>query len=184
MFGQQREELLMKEQSGYSMALPPPDTIVTIMDEAVLSAGKESSRESPRGRIIQPLHKHGGDVLQRMVNTLQPGSYIRPHRHAPDRGESLLVLSGTLLYLTFTDGGAVDQAITLVAGSERVGVDIDGGIWHCFAALVPDTVLFEVKPGPYNAETDKEFAVWAPEEYSPDAEAYLEELLQYSTTSL
>ena len=169
----------MSDQPDYPMALPPPETTRTAIDEAMLSAGKTASRESPRGRIIQPLHKTEGDVLQRMLNTLQPGSYIRPHRHAPDRGESLIVLSGTLLYITFTDDGGIDKTLTLVAGSENVGIDTDGGIWHCFMALEPDTVLFEVKPGPYNAGTDKEFAPWAPEAYSEGAAAenYLESLV-------
>ncbi len=173
----------MTGKKDYPMALPPTESALTVVGADLIAAGKSASRESPRGRIIQPLHKHGGDMLQRMLNTLQPGSYIRPHRHAADRSESLLVLSGALLYLTFDDEGGVEEALRLEAGSARFGIDIDGGIWHCFMALEPDTTLFEVKPGPYDAETDKEFAPWAPEEYSPDAEGYLEELLQYSTTS-
>lgn len=162
------------------MALPPPDGPLTAIGEELLAGGKAASRKSPRGRIIQPLHKQGGDLLQRMLNTLQPGSYIRPHRHAPGRGESIVVLSGTLLYLTFTEEGAVDVVLRLKAGAPEFGVDTEGGIWHCFMALEPDTVLFEVKPGPYDAKADKEFAPWAPEEYSPESAAYLGELLDYA----
>ena len=40
----------------------------------------------------------------------------------------------------------------------------------------PDTVIFEVKPGPYDAATDKEFAPWAPPEGDPRAHAYLIQL--------
>jgi cupin fold WbuC family metalloprotein len=149
----------------------------------MLDGAKTASRESPRKRIILPLHKKVEDSLQRMLNILQPGSYIRPHRHPARRAESLIVLSGTLLYLTFDDHGAVLERLMLKAGSAQFGVDTEGGIYHCFMALEPDTVLFEVKPGPYDADGDKQFAPWAPEEYSAEAAAYLEDLLQCSTTS-
>jgi len=167
----------------YPAALSSPVLPVTPIDVNLLVESVEASRESPRGRIILPLHKQGNDPLQRMLNALQPNSYIHPHRHAVERGESLIVVSGTLLCLFFNDAGGVEQSFRLQAGSDLFGVDIDGGVWHCFMALEPDTVLFEVKPGPYNAETDKEFALWAPEECSPEAAGYLEALRQYSTTS-
>jgi cupin fold WbuC family metalloprotein len=173
----------MSEKQDYPMALSAPESAVTPIGEALLPKGKSASRESPRKRVILPLHQGPEDVLQRMLNFLQPGSYIRPHRHASDRAESLIVLSGTLLYLTFDDQGSVARILQLKAGADPLGVDIDGGIWHSFLALEPDTVLFEVKPGPYNAEGDKEFAPWAPEEYSGQSVDYLEALRQYSTTS-
>ena len=33
--------------------------------------------------------------------------------------------------------------------------------------------IFEVKPGPYRPATDKDFAPWAPPEYSLEAPAFL-----------
>jgi hypothetical protein len=53
------------------------------------------------------------------------------------------------------------------------GCDIRPGVWHTIFALVPDTVVFEVKPGPYSPANDKDFAPWAPREYSPEAAPYL-----------
>ncbi len=159
------------------MALPAPETPLTRIDQALLLSGVEASRKSPRGRIIRPLHKQGGDLLQRMLNTLQPGSYIRPHRHADHRAESIVVLAGSIRYFAFDDAGEVAETFVLAAGADEVGIDTDGGIWHSFAALEADTVVFEVKPGPYDAATDKEFARWAPEENSPEADAYLARLV-------
>jgi cupin fold WbuC family metalloprotein len=168
----------MTDRSEYPMALIPPDSEVSPIDTSLIASAISASRESSRKRVIQPLHKHGGASLQRMLNAIQPGSYIRPHRHAVDRAESIMVVSGAILYLTFTAKGEVSEAFTLRAGSSRIGMDIEGAIWHSFAALEPDTLLFEVKPGPYDARTDKEFARWAPEEYSEDAAAYLENLVR------
>jgi cupin fold WbuC family metalloprotein len=174
---------------SYSMSKPmysmkAPDTAITVFDETMMSEATAASRESVRKRIILPLQKKEGALLQRMLNAIQPGSYIRPHRHAPDRGESIIVLRGCIIYYTFKENGDVESMVKLQAGTSAFGVDIEGGVWHSFMAVDPDTVLFEVKPGPYNPEADKEFAEWAPEEFSPEAEAYLEVLLQYSTTSL
>jgi cupin fold WbuC family metalloprotein len=168
----------MTDPSDFPFALPAPESGVTAITEDLLSEGRRASRKSPRKRIIQPLHKQGVDTLQRMLNFLQPGSYIRPHRHALDRAESLVVLSGTLLYLTFDDQGSSERVLQMKAGSFPLGVDIDGGIWHSFLALEPDTVLFEVKPGPYDPKADKDFAHWAPEEGSAEAAAYLDELVK------
>ncbi|MBN2161907.1 MAG: WbuC family cupin fold metalloprotein [Pontiellaceae bacterium] len=161
----------------YPMAMPPLSPGVNVLDEKLLEAVTRASRESPRKRMIQSIHYTPEDVLQRMLNCLQPGTYIRPHRHAPDRAESIIVLRGSILYLTFSESGAVLDRVRLGTEYGRPGIDSAGGIFHSFIAMEPDTVLFEVKPGPYDPAADKEFAVWAPEECSVDAEAYLESLL-------
>jgi cupin fold WbuC family metalloprotein len=170
------EEDSMPESPSHPMAMPPSVTPITPISKSLMAATRAASHESPRKRMIFPLHKHGGDSLQRMLNALQPGSYIRPHRHAPDRGESIVVLAGSILYLVFNSEGDVQEHWILTAGSAQLGIDIEGGIWHCFMALEPDTILFEVKPGPYDALADKDFASWAPEEYSEEAATYLEAL--------
>jgi len=54
-----------------------------------------------------------------------------------------------------------------------VGVDVAPGVWHTTTALTDTAICFEVKPGPYDAATDKEFAPWAPREGDPAAAAYL-----------
>ena len=42
----------------------------------------------------------------------------------------------------------------------------------------PDTVIFEIKIGPYDPTTDKNFALWAPEEDSPKVAEFLLSLEQ------
>ncbi|MDF7824933.1 WbuC family cupin fold metalloprotein [Pontiellaceae bacterium B12227] len=170
----------MSERTDFPLALDPPGSLVTELDEKLLSRAVAASRKSPRKRMILPLHKQAGALLQRMLNAIQPGSYIRPHRHGEERGESIIVLKGQLLYHEFHEGGALKKSYKLSAGT---GIDIDGGVWHSFQALEADTVLFEVKPGPYQAETDKEFAAWAPEEFSEEAEAYRVDLQNATTSS-
>jgi dTDP-4-dehydrorhamnose 3,5-epimerase-like enzyme len=57
-------------------------------------------------------------------------------------------------------------------------VDIEQGVWHTFVALAADTVVLEIKRGPYNASTDKKFAPWAPVEGNQDASGWLAETVE------
>ena len=124
------------------------------------------------------------EILQRMLNAVEPGSYIRPHRHVtPPKPESVIVLSGTVGYVRFDDGGVPVEAFTAGAGGPTIGFDTRAGVWHTYFALVPGTVVYEAKPGPYKASTDKEFPSWraerfAPPEGRPDASEYLDKLVR------
>jgi cupin fold WbuC family metalloprotein len=55
-------------------------------------------------------------------------------------------------------------------------VDIEPGVWHTLVPLADDTVILEIKRGPYDAMTDKTFAAWAPSEGSDEACGYLKQL--------
>jgi cupin fold WbuC family metalloprotein len=114
-----------------------------------------------------------------MLNALQPGTYVQPHRHiTPPKAESIVVLQGAIGFVPFDDHGEIDRGNWQLVDPDRgvVGIDYRAGIWHTFFAIAPDTVLFEVKPGPYDAATDKEFATWAPAEGDDGAMEYLAKL--------
>jgi cupin fold WbuC family metalloprotein len=114
-----------------------------------------------------------------MLNALQPNSYVRPHRHLdPPKAESIIVLKGAITYVEFNDTGEIENFYQLSSESLSIGVDIGPGIFHTFFAVVEDTVLFEVKPGPYEQSSDKDFASWAPAEGSKGAIEYLRNLYQ------
>ena len=55
-------------------------------------------------------------------------------------------------------------------------MDIERGVWHTLVPLADDTLILEIKRGPYCAETDKTFAAWSPEEGSPEPSSYLKQL--------
>lgn len=161
------------------LALDNPRGDLVVLTRADLDETIVESRTAPRQRIIRPFHRSNEDSLHRMFNAIQPGSYARPHRHLePPKAEAWIVLRGKLLFVAFYEDGAVDQAIVLDAGGERFGVDLVPGRYHTIVALAPDTVIYEVKSGPYTRATDKEFAPWAPEEGSPEVAAYLAGLLE------
>ncbi|MCC5926718.1 MAG: WbuC family cupin fold metalloprotein [Bacteroidetes bacterium] len=127
--------------------------------------GLQASRESPRGRFILPIHRRQDALVQRMLNFMQPGTYVRPHRHPrPGAVESIAVLKGAIRFRIFDDRGKVTREFDLKAGTPHSVVDIEPHVWHAFDVLEPDTILFETKMGPYDVNLDKEFASWSEEE--------------------
>ena len=149
---------------------------VTQIDQALVDQKAQDARNSDRQRDIHVLHTGDEDTLQRMLNALQPGTYVTPHRHvAVPKAEAVVVLRGSLGFVRFEDDGSYDEANFVHIDPKRgvFGVDYRAGVWHTFIALEPDTVVFEVKPGPYDAATDKEFAPWAPAEGEAEAADFL-----------
>lgn len=164
-------------QRPFPRALDAPPGEAVVLNAGLIQQAVAASRESPRGRVILPLHLSPADPYQRMLNAVQPGSYIRPHRHRdPPKGETLVVLRGSVRFLTFREDGAVATAVVLSADGGPVGLDVRPSVYHTFVALEPDTVVFEAKTGPYDERVDKDFARWAPVEGSPEAQRYLETL--------
>jgi cupin fold WbuC family metalloprotein len=106
-------------------------------------------------------------------------SYIQPHRHLdPNKDETLIVVRGKLGAIFFDDVGKVTHKVIIEAGGENVGLHTPSGVFHSFVALAPNSVIFEAKAGPYVPVGDNEKASWAPLENSPDAAAYLSEMLK------
>ena len=143
-----------------------------VLDAGTIAGATAAAREGPRGRRNFNLHPTLADPVQRFLNVFQPGSYVRPHRHDADRWELFLLLDGETAAVVFDDAGNVTETAVLRRGGARA-VEIAGGVWHTLLALAPDTLLFEVKPGPYAPVTDKDFAAWAPAEGAPECADFL-----------
>jgi cupin fold WbuC family metalloprotein len=158
-------------------ALPPPVEPVIVIGRQHVAQVLHASRASDRQRMILPFHRSHEDRLHRMFNALQPGTYVQPHRHlSPPKDEVFMVLAGAIDMLIFEDDGRIAQAARLEAGGEKFAVDATAGIYHSFIVRAPDTLLYEVKTGPYEAMSDKDFAPWAPREGSSEVPRYLEQL--------
>lgn len=165
-------------EPSFRVALDPPPGALTVLDRTLLQQAVDYSQKSPRRRVIQPFHKQNSESLHRMFNAVQPDSYVPPHRHLdPPKAEAWIVLQGSLVFFTFEDDGKIRDSILLSRDGDAFGVDLVPGVYHTFVVLEPDTVIYEVKDGPYVASNDKAFAPWAPREGSPDAPAYMARLL-------
>lgn len=147
------------------------------INSALWKKGIRESQLSARKRIILPIHRKQEAAVQRMLNFLQPGTYIRPHKHPLEGAtESLVILQGRIRFYVFDDNGKIKWSEIIEQGTYRSVMDIEPDIWHTFLVLDSDTVLFECKQGPYDPETDKIFAEWAPEEGSGEVEDWIDGL--------
>lgn len=152
-------------------AFPNATGPVFHLTRELVELGCRAAAESPRKRIIQPVHRAQADPVQRLVNFLQPETYVRPHVHpGPGQAEFIHVLQGRIGFLVFQPDGQIESTHDLAAGPLGV-IDIEAGVWHSLVCLAPDTVITEAKLGPYDAQTDKFFPQWAPGEPDPAAAA-------------
>jgi cupin fold WbuC family metalloprotein len=142
------------------------------IDQDLFDAVAEQARSTPRLRRHHNLHAEA-DGVQRFLNVLQPGSYVRPHRHRREQAgtgfECFLVLQGRIGLLVFDDNGEVIQQECLAADGPLRGLELAEDQFHTLVALSPDAVIFELKQGPYHPATDKEFHSRFPLEDSAEA---------------
>ena len=140
------------------------------IDEALLNQTSQTAAASDRLRKNANFHPSDDFPAHRLINAMQPGSYVRPHRHLDaNKDESIVVLRGRFGYLSFADDGTVVEALTLSAHGPVFGVDIPHGTTHTLLALQPDSVFFEAKAGPFVPLSDDEIARWSPAEGTPAA---------------
>jgi cupin fold WbuC family metalloprotein len=152
--------------------------VVQLIDSELMDATLARAVQSPRGRTNHNFHPSLADTLHRFLNAWTRGSYAAPHRHLKvPKPESFVVLRGELGLFIFDDEGLVKETHVLGRGGV-VGIDLAPGVWHTVTALSETAICFEVKAGPYDAATDKEFAPWAPGEGDPAAAAYLASLYE------
>lgn len=135
------------------------------------------AKQSARKRKNYNFHESMDETLHRMLNAIEPGTYIRPHKHElPDKAESFIVLRGKVLSVTFTHTGEILDCMLIDPQTGNFGVDIAPRIWHTVISLESGSIFYEAKDGPWQAFNDKNFAPWAPAEGDADAPEYLEKL--------
>ena len=141
---------------------------VWITDELLAEVSRQA-RESPRKRKNYNLHEMS-DPVHRLVNALEPGTYIRPHRHLePSKAETAVAVAGRIGVVFFDqEGASLDRRVISPGGAVR-GVEVPVGDWHTFVALEPGSAFFETKAGPYRPPAPDELAPWSPAENTVEA---------------
>lgn len=146
-----------------------------IIDKKLLDDLSAQAAENARLRKNFNLHPSDDFCCHRLFNAVEPGSYIRPHRHLdPAKDETFVIVRGRLGVIIFDDGGNVTGKALLEAGGENIAADVPHGVFHTAVSLERGTIFFEAKAGPYLPLTDQEKAPWAPEDGAPEAAGYLE----------
>jgi cupin fold WbuC family metalloprotein len=139
------------------------------------------AQDNPRKRQHCNIHERYADPCQCLFNAIEPDSYIRPHRHATDpKDELLIAVRGSMALVTFDEQGMVTEVVRF--GVDRngvglaVGAEVPANTWHTVIAFEPSCVLLEVKAGPFDPNQPKDLAPWAPNEGGSIAKQYLENL--------
>lgn len=148
-----------------------------VITRQLLGQVTEQARTSARLRTNHNLHPCDESRCHRLLNAIEPGSYVRPHRHLdPVKDEALILLQGCLGIVTFSPEGVVEEVVMLSRESGNLAVDIPHAIYHTALSLRSGTVFYETKAGPYLPLLEGEKAPWAPDEGDPAAVSYLEKL--------
>jgi cupin fold WbuC family metalloprotein len=135
-----------------------------IIDKALLDSVSAQAVGNQRLRMNYNFHSRLDDPLNRLLNAMEPGSYFPPHRHKdPDKEEIFLVLRGSVLVFIFDENGAIVSSTEISPKKEVYGMEIEAGVWHSLIVMEPDTVVYEVKKGPYIPLTHGNIAPWAPD---------------------
>lgn len=156
---------------------------VELIDPALLETTLLRAAGSPRLRTNHNFHPTMDDAVHRFLNVMMRGTFITPHRHtSPPKSETFVILRGEVAFFLFDENGSIDRCELLgdPASGRACGIDIAPGLWHSLVVLSANAVCFEVKPGPYAAMNDKEFAPWAPREGALGWEEYLAKLSRYA----
>jgi len=137
-----------------------------------------SAKAAGEGRRRAHLNVHPTleDPVQRLFIALEPGTYIRPHRHPePNKWELFVLIRGAVDALLLDDDGGLLERIPMGEDGARA-IEVPPNAWHSYVCLEPGTLVLEVKEGPYVPTTAENFAPWSPQDEPAAVAEYLDRL--------
>jgi len=135
------------------------------------------AKQSPRLRKNYNFHISDKDLCHRLLNAMEPDSYIQPHRHlAREKDETLIVVRGKMGLVLFDEQGSIAAKVLLEPEGDVVLANIPPGTFHTWISLEARSVFFETKAGPFRPLTQAEKASWAPGEGEGPSAEYLASL--------
>ncbi len=146
------------------------------MNGSSLDALTEAAKASPRLRMNNNLHPSNEVGVQRLAIAMEPGTYVRPHRHNHS-WELLIALRGSFSVVFFNAHGEETYRFILGGAVGEPLVEMPAGTWHSVAARETGSIIFEVKEGAYIPVGPNDSAAWAPEEGTPEAKKFVEYLI-------
>ena len=119
-----------------------------LIDDKLLNKVSAEAKTSARLRMNYNLHESLDDKVQRLLNAMEPGTIIPIQRHR-DTAETLMIVRGMLKITIYDDEKNIIEECVLNPLDGKYGYHIPKGVWHGVEVLAPNTVMFEVKEGPY-----------------------------------
>lgn len=138
-----------------------------LMDSLTLQA-----KSVPRRRAHHNLHLDLNESVHRLCIAVEPGSYVRPHRHfmSGQKWEFLTILRGKISVLTFDEAGVVSGRYDLDEHGDLKALELSPDILHTFVSMESGAIVLEVKQGPYIPPSESDCSSWAPKEGEANAE--------------
>lgn len=147
------------------------------VDQRQLDRISLQARQSLRLRKNYNFHQSDEARCHRLLNAMEPDSYIQPHRHLDiNKDETLVVVRGRMGLVIFDLIGNIEKTSILQPNGNMVMVNIPHGTFHTWISLEEGSVFFEAKAGPFRPLTQDEKAPWAPGEGGIEAHGYLASL--------
>ena len=123
-----------------------------IINEQLLDETQAKALQSPRLRMNYNFHERLDDPINRLLNAMEPGTYLRPHRHLN-----------------------ITEKTILNPKEGAYGAEIKAGTWHGLLVLESGSVIYEIKQGPFAPLAPENLAPWSPEaEDTEGVKKYLE----------
>jgi cupin fold WbuC family metalloprotein len=119
-----------------------------LIDNELLDSISLKAKDNVRLRMNFNLHQSLEEPVQRMLNALEPGTVLPVHRHQ-NTDETYLMLRGSLNLKLYDANRTLVDTIELNPAKGKYGVSVPAGQWHTLEILEENTVLFELKQGPY-----------------------------------
>lgn len=152
--------------------------MMKLITKELLDAVTSQAKESPRLRMNYNFHTSMDAPVHRMLNALEPGTYLPPHRHT-GKEETYLVLRGSLIAFFYDDAGNVTEKVCVNPLEGKYGIEIPSDTWHSIVVLESGTVIFEIKKGPYQPLLPEEIPSWAPQTSDEEGiKAFMKRMLE------
>ena len=126
-----------------------------IIDKNLLDTVSAAAKSSERLRMNHNFHETLEAPCQRMLNALEPGTFVPIHRHI-HTAETYILLRGKLKIFFYNEEKVIVEEEVLDQSHGCFGVHIPAGIWHSMEVLESGTIIFETKDGPYTPITEQD----------------------------
>lgn len=121
-----------------------------IIGKEIISQVHKQAGESPRLRMNYNIHESLEEDVHKLLNSLQPGTVMPIHRHLhPAKKETFVLLQGALEVRKYNDDKTIAEKYVMSLESGNIICEIMPEEWHSFEVLEPDTLILEIKKGPY-----------------------------------
>lgn len=126
-----------------------------IIDTNLLDTVSAAAKSSERLRMNHNFHETLEAPCQRMLNALEPGTFVPIHRHI-HTAETYILLRGKLKIFFYNEEKVIIEEEILDQSHGCYGVHIPAGVWHSMEVLESGTIIFETKDGPYTPITEQD----------------------------